>query len=520
MTNLNEMKESEKINFFRSYFKKLWQTYMPVGLFFSAENNEFYYYDTGTNKILNCEKSVYEFVNLILYKSYAEKNIDNYIFLKSKHEFIKNATTVYHAIEEENIMKTKPALGFGASKHFFDYENMVKTSLTQLTLEVTERCNMRCTYCSFNTTIPRYKKKKLSNMTKETAFKAIDFFLNHSKNNENITITFYGGEPLLNFDLIKLCVEYVYKNTNQKCSFSLTTNGTLLDQSIIHYLSKIENFNVVVSLDGPKKIHNQYRKMKNGSNSYDQVIMNLKALFHAFQHNKDRISLSMVYTPFWSIQKLNQIVELWDIHEWLPKDVKCHITYPSPGTIEEELWNTNFSIEDASLLNWAQQIYFDAYPHKETLGLIKSIVERPLTMILQRTIYDIPVDKYSLNGCCLPALRKLFINVDGKFHVCERIHEAPSIGNVESGIDIDLVKKQYIDDYASLSISFCSNCWALQLCNICYLQRFQNGQLDPANWNKDCNLTRSMILKHLKYYCRLLKKDSQGLNHLAFVKMR
>lgn len=145
------------------------------------------------------------------------------------------------------------------------------TTLKALCLNVAHTCNLSCEYCFA-------KGGKYSGpdaiMTKEVARGAIDFLLENSGSHYNLDIDFFGGEPLLNFDLVKDTVEYAKSKEieyNKHFNFTLTTNGLLLNDDVIDYLN--ENMkNVVLSLDGRKEKHDHFRKTLNGKGSFDTIV--------------------------------------------------------------------------------------------------------------------------------------------------------------------------------------------------------------------------------------------------------
>lgn len=145
------------------------------------------------------------------------------------------------------------------------------TYLKALCLNVAHTCNLSCEYCFAKG--GRYRGKDAI-MSIDVAKKAIDFLISESKNHYNLDIDFFGGEPLLNWDLVKKTVEYARskeKKFNKKFNFTLTTNGVLLDDDKIDFLN--ENMkNVVLSLDGRKEKHDQFRKTLNNKGSFDIVV--------------------------------------------------------------------------------------------------------------------------------------------------------------------------------------------------------------------------------------------------------
>lgn len=136
----------------------------------------------------------------------------------------------------------------------------VKKSLAncpQITFEITDACNLRCCYCAYGEMYDNYDKRNNTYMKSSKAIFFLEYLSNLWKSsyslsrNSDIYISFYGGEPLLNFDLIEDVVEYFKSNdTGRKPVFSMTTNGLLLNKHIDYLVN--HNFKILVSLDGDK----------------------------------------------------------------------------------------------------------------------------------------------------------------------------------------------------------------------------------------------------------------------------
>ena len=124
-------------------------------------------------------------------------------------------------------------------------------------------------------------------MSWDTAKKAIDFFLKRNIELPEIIIGFYGGEPLLEFDLIKKCVEYVESIVEgKKVFFNITTNGTLLTDEVVDFFVE-KDFKLSISLDGSQKEHDVNRKFRDGSGSFNTIINNIKRIKTRYpQYNK------------------------------------------------------------------------------------------------------------------------------------------------------------------------------------------------------------------------------------------
>jgi uncharacterized protein len=149
--------------------------------------------------------------------------------------------------------------------------------LKALCLHVSHDCNLRCEYC-FASTGDFGAGRKL--MPESIARAAIDYVIARSGSRRNIEIDFFGGEPLMNFDVVKSTVEYAKKQGglhDKVFRFTLTTNGVLLNDGISDYIN--ENMdNIVLSLDGRREINDCFRKTVNGKGSYDTILPKFKYL--------------------------------------------------------------------------------------------------------------------------------------------------------------------------------------------------------------------------------------------------
>ncbi len=156
-------------------------------------------------------------------------------------------------------------------------EMMVNSPIKSMCLHIAHDCNMRCSYC-FASTGDFGKGRKL--MPAEVGKKSVDFLIEHSGARRNLEVDFFGGEPLMNFDVVKQIVEYarsLEKQHNKLFRFTITTNGLLLDDDKIDYINK-EMYNVVLSIDGRREVNDRVRKCVNGAGSYDIIVPKFRKL--------------------------------------------------------------------------------------------------------------------------------------------------------------------------------------------------------------------------------------------------
>lgn len=194
-----------------------------------------------------------------------------YAYLAGEAEKTDYVKTYMERLYERGYLKSKRVM---TTKHpATDYlPYYYNTKLNFLILQVTQNCNLRCEYCVYS---GNYRTRSHDNkrMSFDLAQKGIDFLYQHSRDSTRIIIGFYGGEPLLEFDLIKKCVFYIEKLFyGKKVIFTITTNATLLKESVVEFLVE-KNFNLIISLDGPKEIHDKSRRFSNSKkSSYEALI--------------------------------------------------------------------------------------------------------------------------------------------------------------------------------------------------------------------------------------------------------
>lgn len=155
-----------------------------------------------------------------------------------------------------------------------------KWTLKALCLHVAHTCNLNCSYC-FAAQGKFHGKRGL--MSFETGKRAIDFLIENSGYHKNLDIDFFGGEPLMNWDVVKQLVLYgrsIEKDAGKNIRFTLTTNGINIDDDVIEFCNK-EMHNVVLSLDGRKEVNDRFRVDMKGNGSYDTIVPKFKKLVEA-----------------------------------------------------------------------------------------------------------------------------------------------------------------------------------------------------------------------------------------------
>lgn len=229
-------------------------------------NDKYIILDIGSGSVHVVDEIIYNLVDDYLDLSKEE------IIAKFVNKYSKDAINeAYNEIKElvdEGLLLT---IDEKLMKPVYNPQNIVKA----MCLHVAHDCNLRCKYCFASQ--GDFKGQRLL-MDVETGKKALDFLLKNSGNRRNLEVDFFGGEPLMNFEVIKELVDYGRQEEikyNKHFRFTTTTNGVLLTDEIADYLN--ENMdNVVLSLDGRKCINDHMRPTVNDKGSYDIIVPNFQ----------------------------------------------------------------------------------------------------------------------------------------------------------------------------------------------------------------------------------------------------
>ena len=158
-----------------------------------------------------------------------------------------------------------------------EFKDKRQTVVKALCLHIAHDCNLACKYCFAEE--GEYHGRRAM-MSFEVGKKALDFLVANSGSRVNLEVDFFGGEPLMNWDVVKQLVEYgrsLEESNHKKFRFTLTTNGVLLNDEIMEYLNK-EMSNVVLSLDGRKEVNDRMRPFRTGKGSYDLIVPKFQKL--------------------------------------------------------------------------------------------------------------------------------------------------------------------------------------------------------------------------------------------------
>ena len=378
--------------------------------------------------------------------------------------YIEIANLIYYDSVWNKFVKSKKKLHSEVPKNMCRFiapyskeiiENNLSLSRQQLILCSTEQCNLRCEYCIYYDT--KYQgKTPLKKMEFETAKKAISEFLENSENSPRRCISFYGGEPLMNFELIKKCVEFVEEqNLLHDMDFTMTTNGLLLNREKADFLYQ-HRFIVSVSIDGPKEIHNRYRTNTNIKDSFDTIITNVKYLISTDpDYWEESLDFIGVLAPPVDIEAITDFFEITPYKFTL---LNCDIT----NHMQELLSQTVINSTETDREEGYQKMYLEDKPRTNSPFILEAQLTKEK---LNRKSYF----PFSAGRYCIPGLKRTFVSVDGDYFICEKDDQNKNhiIGNVNMGIDYEKVI-QLGQEARQFHEEHCTECWAVRFCPMCF----------------------------------------------------
>ncbi|WP_082926965.1 radical SAM protein [Paenibacillus tuaregi] len=509
----------------RLFTLKLHNKLDRMGKLFTTDLNN-YFYDTGTGKVLVLDDDSFKIMNA-LFNLKDMLSVEQMVMeeIVSRDKIIDFENTV----RAEHLFLAPELDRLYSYDHYEGLKDRINEGLEQIILELTGRCNLRCGYCIYNDDCDLNRNFHQDDMSLEIAKAAVEYTAKHSR--EEVAVTFYGGEPLLKFDLLKWAIEYSRQiMQDKKLTFSLTTNMTLVTKEIAEYFASVPNLSLVCSMDGPEYVQDSYRKYANGKGSFSRAFQGLKLLAEAFSASQNVLSINAVFAPPYTYDKLNDINSFFADLDFLPKHTEITIGYASKGSVEEDEYitelhqNPKYSHNNENIVSplwiWMKkQVESHSAIRSDKNNVYSSSIERTLNRVENRFLTDEPRNIFPFNGCCVPGARRLYVSTTGELFVCERVGNSPSIGHVFTGINFDNIQKYYVQDYSDGSIEQCKNCWAVRLCNTCYAANFTQEGFDSKNKNMKCEALRHSLLSELALYHSIREITPEKLNFLEDIEV-
>lgn len=437
-----------------------------------------YFYDRFMNSVVAVDDQEYE----ILKKVETDGKLPNSDALKRFTDKGLLRNTIIEKIEHPETHNLK-----FLSEHY----------LQNLILQVTQQCNLRCKYCTYSGNYYN-RTHSAKKMDFETAKKAIDFYLSRSDKAEELCLAFYGGEPLLEFPLIKKCVEYIMKNKgDQSITFPMTTNGTLLDKEKIEFLVK-NNFTLMISLDGEKESHNANRNFASGKGSFDLIMKNLELLKKYDEvYYKEKVLFNCVISATTDLENVYKFYMNSEL--FIPG--RIHFTFVNTVDIKDDsigiINEKNIRMYKLAYIKMLlavtemKQWNIEDKMQRERISDIELMYEQ-----LHRHVEEGKSTHHG--GPCMPGVKRLFVEVDGRFFPCERVSEEDPqmcIGSLEKGFDYK--NMDFFLNHGKMIKDECQACWNLRECSFCL----------SGISKKSRELTKEILLRN----CEISKQNTENI---------
>lgn len=374
--------------------------------------------------------------------------------------------------------------------------NAENLPIATLVLHLINSCNLGCAYCYAGDGEYGAPQKAMS---EETAKAAIDFLIKESRDLNEISVILFGGEPFLNWKQLKNVVEYGEKEAEKagkSINFSLTTNGTLLNDERIQFIVD-HNIGVSVSMDGDEETHDTWRPFKNGAGSYKQISNNVKKLL-AKKSGKPVAARVTLTKDFPNIrQTLEHLLELG-----------FHEVGFAPVTETDEILMLSRP-ELMRLLDQFEQLAHDFVQHvKENKYLGFSN--------LCNLLGELHEGQSKPYGCGA-GLGFMAVSPSGDLYLCHRFNEDAEVqlGNIYDGID-RVRQQQLLEDLHVDQKTTCSRCPLKHSCaGGCYFEaRERMGEITSPNLHY-CNWMLRWTKIGLETYVRVMKENPSFMDRMT-----
>lgn len=421
-----------------------------IHLFETPRN--YYFYDVNRNENVRVEKELYDYLKKLMYDH------DNFV-MDDKIEREVSRLKEEGYLSDNRVKEIEhPATGM------LDY--YLKRKLGLLTIQLTQACNLRCSYCPYTSNDGSNRLHGNKKISMETIKKALLFLRDNSVDRDSVTIGFYGGEPLVEFGLIKETVDYCKEIFQGKeVRYTITTNGTLISDEVLELFEK-ENFGIVISLDGPKAVNDKNRKFAGSDQSvFDKVVESMDYMYENHRKIFDKISINMVIDPS---QDFKEYISLFQDNPNL-SNVNIMTSIVEDDYKEDKYVATEAFVNDYNYPKFLSYLHYfgeiDMSDNKLYRNMFFQSIHKMWRGLQKQTILG---TKNCPSGPCIPGYQRLMVDVEGRLFPCERVSEnidSNCIGRVENGFDMGRVED--VLNIARTIIKNCEDCFAFRHCKLC-----------------------------------------------------
>lgn len=409
---------------------------------------ERFVYDTSSCRFFRIDEPTHRFLDLCRTCSIEEaRNIllGQDVFAA---EMVKSVSHEVSVMAEHGLFDV-PDYSISAEQMERELRQRYATPWNRLELALAETCNLACKYCYCSTCRDMPNQGLMS----ETVVRqAITWLFAMSGRSEQVSITFFGGEPLLNKPVLRFAIEYsqqLAKLHGKKVFYSMTTNGTLMDDEVIGYIKRY-NFGLMVSLDGPPEIHNAQCPTQNGQDSFDMAAAGIKKLMAR------RRSVTVRCTMAHPVPRMLDLIRFFENFGFtrIVLGRAVNPVKPSPVDFTEEDFAECARQEREELIPWMLDML--------TKGKIPKYFPYANFINEQEKGAHAPKVSPFKCGACRGTTT---VGADGTLYPCHRFvgMKAWRIGNILNGPDYERCK-QFWRDYRASIAHGCESCWMWAQC--------------------------------------------------------
>jgi len=478
---------------------------LPVVQTFQTRRN-YYIYDFNTNDFFITDKPTFDIISLRT--SLDVETLRNKL-PQYPTDLLKSKLHEINLIRQQGVLSstTSSQITYGLDSKGLSIQ--LKHNLGALILDVTESCNLRCRYCSYSGNYKLTRQHSSRHMSWTTARDAIDYYLAKTK---NPTIGFFGGEPLLRIDFIKKCIEYTNLKASSPVKYDLSTNALLLSEEIIDFFAEYR-VGVGISIDGPQIIHDRHRVTTFGKGTFEQVIAKVKmARKRKLKWYKSCVHFLMVTCPPYDLEPVEEFIRQNRDIFLDPRGITLSFVNTNDANIFGD--TSQYRIKKDQEIGRLRKSYKRAHrdDNLSKLTIECSLFDRPMYRLHQRTLFSSPGLPIGPNGSCIPGARRLFVGVDGKLYMCERINRT-----IKTGVIGDLSEStimRHMNEFLSITTNECLNCWAARFCSICPAHVAGKGHMSRKRKLDMCRGVKKNLLSDMIMYNEILEENKKAFAYM------
>lgn len=409
---------------------------------------EFFVYDTYNCVFFHIDEPTKDFLDICIQMPFEDAK---QAFLSSVKHSGEDKEGIIREVEimAENGLFLAPNYNLSERSMEKQLKLRYESAWDKLELALSESCNLACKYCYCSTCRDTPEKGLMS---EKVARAAVNWLFANSGKSEKVSITFFGGEPLLNKPVLKFVIEYSQKLAKlhgKGVFYSMTTNGTLLDDEIITYIKRY-NFGLMVSLDGPKELHDKQCPTQSGQGSFDAAAKGIKKLMAR------RRSVTVRGTMIHPLPKMLDLIKFYEEFGFTRMVIGKSTNPVNASSVDCDACDLEeyFRQSSEEIVPWiVDKIQKGETPkYNPYSGIIEGLENGKISK---------KVSPFK----CGAARGTTTVGADGTLYPCHRFTGMKEwqIGNIFDGPDYERCKN-FWRNYHKTTVGRCSVCWQYSIC--------------------------------------------------------